>query len=189
MGKEIAGISHQAMELLRQHDWPGNIRELENVMERAVALEPTPTILPDSLPAIIRGDAKPVIPDNTACDSFTRYRGESGLGDNKPCSGSSTGQQPSAIYRSRSLMPGEWVTFWMRQPVAKLREATRHSETLEAPFLMAAMRLMKWQGVRSESVQPRLEQRLGELQLPHNPLMGDTPLLEKRLDLLLGIFP
>ena len=25
-----------------QHDWPGNIRELENVMERAVALEPTP---------------------------------------------------------------------------------------------------------------------------------------------------
>src|SRR4026207_1714692 len=39
MGKEIAAISHQALELLRQYDWPGNIRELENVMERAVALE------------------------------------------------------------------------------------------------------------------------------------------------------
>jgi two-component system response regulator PilR (NtrC family) len=65
MGKEIAAISHQALELLRQYDWPGNIRELENVMERAVALEPTPTILPDSLPAIIRGNA-PHVPTSTA---------------------------------------------------------------------------------------------------------------------------
>jgi two-component system response regulator PilR (NtrC family) len=57
MGKEIAGISHQAMELLQYYEWPGNIRELENVMERAVALEPTPSILPDSLPSNIRGEA------------------------------------------------------------------------------------------------------------------------------------
>src|SRR3954453_1558827 len=56
MGKDIAGISHQAMDLLVHHDWPGNIRELENVMERAVALEPTPSILPDSLPTSIRGE-------------------------------------------------------------------------------------------------------------------------------------
>ena len=57
MGKDIVGISHEAMERLQQHEWPGNIRELENVMERAVALEPTPSILPDSLPTSIRGDA------------------------------------------------------------------------------------------------------------------------------------
>ena len=65
MGKEIAGISHQAMGLLQQHEWPGNIRELENVMERAVALEPTPSILPDSLPASIRGDV-PRVPTASA---------------------------------------------------------------------------------------------------------------------------
>ena len=57
MGKDIVGISHEAMELLTQHDWPGNIRELENVIERAVALEASPTILPESLPASVRGDA------------------------------------------------------------------------------------------------------------------------------------
>jgi two-component system response regulator PilR (NtrC family) len=57
MGKEIAGVSRESMELLVQHDWPGNIRELENVIERAVALEATPAILPESLPASIRGDA------------------------------------------------------------------------------------------------------------------------------------
>src|SRR5262249_50309651 len=38
------------------HAWPGNIRELENVIERAVALEASPTILPDSLPAALSGD-------------------------------------------------------------------------------------------------------------------------------------
>jgi two-component system response regulator PilR (NtrC family) len=57
MEKEITGISHEAMDLLVHHDWPGNIRELENVMERAVALEATPVILPDSLPANVRGDS------------------------------------------------------------------------------------------------------------------------------------
>ena len=56
MGKGIAGVSHEAMELLTAYDWPGNIRELENVMERAVALEGTPAILPDSLPVAVRGD-------------------------------------------------------------------------------------------------------------------------------------
>ena len=61
MGKSISGISHEAMDLLAAYDWPGNIRELENVLERAVALESTPTILPDSLPASVRGDsARPV---------------------------------------------------------------------------------------------------------------------------------
>ena len=57
MEKQITGISHEAMDLLVHHEWPGNIRELENVLERAVALEATPVVLPDSLPANIRGEA------------------------------------------------------------------------------------------------------------------------------------
>src|SRR5438094_5126578 len=56
MDKAITGISHDAMELLLRHEWPGNIRELENVIELAVALEATRTILPDSLPQSVRGD-------------------------------------------------------------------------------------------------------------------------------------
>jgi two-component system response regulator PilR (NtrC family) len=57
MGKSITAISRGALELLQHHDWPGNIRELENVMERAVALETTPAVLPESLPATLRGGA------------------------------------------------------------------------------------------------------------------------------------
>ncbi len=50
MGKDIHGISQGTMDLLDAYEWPGNIRELENVIERAVALEKNQTILPESLP-------------------------------------------------------------------------------------------------------------------------------------------
>ena len=50
MKKPIIGISGAAMARLQAHSWPGNVRELENAMERAVALERTPSILPESLP-------------------------------------------------------------------------------------------------------------------------------------------
>jgi two-component system, NtrC family, response regulator PilR len=65
MEKEITGVSREAMDLLLNYDWPGNIRELENALERAVALEMTPAVLPDSLPATIRGDAPRTAPAPT----------------------------------------------------------------------------------------------------------------------------
>jgi two-component system response regulator PilR (NtrC family) len=49
MGKEITKISSYAIDLLNKYDFPGNIRELENLMERSVALESTNILLPDSL--------------------------------------------------------------------------------------------------------------------------------------------
>jgi len=54
MGKSIRGVSQGAMDHLQKYHWPGNIRELENVIERAVALEATPAILPESLPEQVR---------------------------------------------------------------------------------------------------------------------------------------
>jgi two-component system response regulator PilR (NtrC family) len=57
MEKPVSAISHPALELLIKHDWPGNIRELENVIERAVALEGTPSVQPESLPPVVRSGA------------------------------------------------------------------------------------------------------------------------------------
>jgi two-component system response regulator PilR (NtrC family) len=54
MGKQVTGISAEAMSRMTAYDWPGNVRELENVIERAVALEPTPVILPERLPEAVR---------------------------------------------------------------------------------------------------------------------------------------
>jgi two-component system response regulator PilR (NtrC family) len=55
MEKPVTAISRPALDLLQKHDWPGNIRELENVIERAVALEGTPSVQPESLPTTVRG--------------------------------------------------------------------------------------------------------------------------------------
>lgn len=49
MGKKVSKISSYAIDLLQKYDFPGNIRELENLIERSVALTSTNIILPDSL--------------------------------------------------------------------------------------------------------------------------------------------
>ena len=48
-GKEVRTISSYAMELLMNYDFPGNIRELENIIERSVAMESSNIILPENL--------------------------------------------------------------------------------------------------------------------------------------------
>src|SRR6202162_1075093 len=54
MGKKIEAIEPEAMRRLEVYDWPGNVRELENTIERAVALEASPRISAEALPARIR---------------------------------------------------------------------------------------------------------------------------------------
>jgi len=49
MGKEVTKISSYAIDLLKKYDFPGNVRELENLIERSVALSNTNILLPDSL--------------------------------------------------------------------------------------------------------------------------------------------
>ncbi|PID75021.1 MAG: Fis family transcriptional regulator [Desulfobacterales bacterium] len=49
MGKEISKISSYAIDLMAKYDFPGNVRELENLMERSVALSTTNILLPESL--------------------------------------------------------------------------------------------------------------------------------------------
>src|SRR5688572_28133358 len=50
VGKTIAGISPEALAVLERYHWPGNIRELENVVERAIVLGSGEHITAESLP-------------------------------------------------------------------------------------------------------------------------------------------
>ena len=54
-GRPESGITEAAMELLRRHGWAGNVRELENVVERALALSKSGIILPSDLPVEVHG--------------------------------------------------------------------------------------------------------------------------------------
>lgn len=50
MNKTVKDISADAMDLLVRYDWPGNVREIENVIERAMVLAVPPSIRPNDLP-------------------------------------------------------------------------------------------------------------------------------------------
>ncbi|MBV9959368.1 MAG: sigma-54-dependent Fis family transcriptional regulator [Acidobacteria bacterium] len=54
--KQIRGISQAAFAALSRYDWPGNIRELESVMERAVLFCQTAQIMPENLPEQLQGE-------------------------------------------------------------------------------------------------------------------------------------
>jgi len=54
MGREVRSISNGALELLHAYPFPGNVRELRNAIERAVAFCPGPEITPPCLPERIR---------------------------------------------------------------------------------------------------------------------------------------
>lgn len=53
-GRVIQGITPEALDMLRSYRWPGNIRELENVIERAFIVENSHEITIDSLPESIK---------------------------------------------------------------------------------------------------------------------------------------
>ncbi|MBX6314979.1 MAG: sigma 54-interacting transcriptional regulator, partial [Isosphaeraceae bacterium] len=54
VGKGVTHLDEGAIEVLMAYDWPGNIRELENVIERAVVLADGPAVTLDDLPPEIR---------------------------------------------------------------------------------------------------------------------------------------
>lgn len=62
--KQIKGFSPQALDALLRYDWPGNIRELENAVERAVIMGTGDYISPHELPLALAGSALP--PENAA---------------------------------------------------------------------------------------------------------------------------
>ncbi len=66
-GKQIDGISADALDLMMAYNWPGNVRELENAIERAVVLSITSEISVKDLPAGVRslGEKRLYESDNT----------------------------------------------------------------------------------------------------------------------------
>ena len=68
LGKRISGVTHEAMQLLLACRWKGNVRELDNALQRAVILGEGPLITPADLPP----DLAPVEGDPALVDDLGR---------------------------------------------------------------------------------------------------------------------
>jgi DNA-binding NtrC family response regulator len=54
LDKKVVGISPEAMDLLRTYSWPGNVREVQNVIRQSVLKTAGPVLIPDFLPDVVR---------------------------------------------------------------------------------------------------------------------------------------
>ena len=55
LGREFVGFTNEAMDVLRRYNYPGNVRELENIVERAAVLSKSPTIGVEAFPEHVMG--------------------------------------------------------------------------------------------------------------------------------------
>ena len=102
--KDIAGVSDEVMARLMEHDYPGNVRELENILEQAFVLCHSGRIelhhLPPELrPAAVRADG---VSRPMNLRSMERYLIESALqrhGGNQARAAHDLGIDPSTLYR------------------------------------------------------------------------------------------
>lgn len=69
-GRQLSGIAPKALSLLKEYDFPGNVRELANIIERAVIVAPgkriEPTDLPDSVRAAVQFERRRNKPQSLA---------------------------------------------------------------------------------------------------------------------------
>jgi DNA-binding NtrC family response regulator len=73
IGRNISDVSNEALKLLIDYDWPGNIRELRNVIEHMVITSMGEVIRAESLPTEIRGIQM----------ELAFHRGDFGAGDSE----------------------------------------------------------------------------------------------------------
>ena len=93
--KEIQGFNPEALQVLANYPWPGNIRELENAVEQAMVLAPGPVIRVEDLPAwVFVGQAPPARP------------GEAAAGEGKPLDASVEALEKDLIEKALARAEG-----------------------------------------------------------------------------------
>ncbi len=77
--KHVSGVEPEALDVLTSYPWPGNIRELENVVERAVLFCDVPKLRASDLPPEVRGAPAPPAVPVTDADLQAALASEGGL--------------------------------------------------------------------------------------------------------------
>lgn len=104
LGRDVLGFSPEAMVALQRFDWPGNIRQLANVVERAIVLSPGDWIELKQLPAELHGH---VVPPVSGLAAQVRQQAEADIilaalrehNFNRSKTAAALGMHPTTLYR------------------------------------------------------------------------------------------
>lgn len=107
--RRVENISREAHDLLLAYEWPGNIRELRNVIEHAFAVGEGPTIVAGELPPELRGELPPARDEHRTPEEAERARIQDALAH---ADGSKSG--------AAELLGVSRTTLWRRMRELKL---------------------------------------------------------------------
>jgi DNA-binding NtrC family response regulator len=138
-GKKITGLNDEAMAMLKAHNWPGNIRELENVIEHAFVIETGNELTPDSLPETLNAAAAGRRPGLTTAvsledDSDADLGGADLEGDD--------GDEPIAVGGGIPLAVAQAVEKGFTLDINHL-DFQANKEAFERQFLISALKAFK----------------------------------------------
>jgi formate hydrogenlyase transcriptional activator len=91
MNKEVSDISREVMETFRHHNWPGNIRELQNIVERAVIMSSGPNL------EIAFGEVKRIVKGDTPARTLTESQRDHTLDELRQSCGVVGGRKGPAL--------------------------------------------------------------------------------------------
>lgn len=97
-GRQVGGITPEALALLEAYAWPGNVRELRNVIERAVVITRGALLGPEDLPARLRAEAQRL-------DGGSAAKGSPSPTPDRASAPPETPREP--LVEDRGEMPGE----------------------------------------------------------------------------------
>ncbi|MBY0471280.1 sigma-54 dependent transcriptional regulator [bacterium] len=137
--KNITGIAPEAMELMKAYGWPGNIRELENVVEHAFVIESGDTLTTDSLPTSLAGTSK-----KAASWSSVSEEADLDATDDldSDLDGDDDSQIPAGATVALSMSPGEASSRGFRLDINRL-DFQASKEEFERQFLISALKAFR----------------------------------------------
>jgi two-component system nitrogen regulation response regulator GlnG len=75
-GREVHGVTPEAMAVFRRYSWPGNIRELQSVIRQAVLDTTGPVLMADAIPLVVHGNAMMTptgVPSSAPVDAWEEF--------------------------------------------------------------------------------------------------------------------
>lgn len=137
--KNIKAITPSAMQLLKSYNWPGNIRELENVIEHAFVIENSNEITPPSLPEQIAGMA---ITARNAGSAASLPSGLTDAGKSAIASSPSADDDEDGASIDASAAAASMNAMGFKLDISKL-DFQANKEEFERQFLINALKAFK----------------------------------------------